>query len=254
MNNPLLSCRIKIDRAREHLFYLNKAIEGLPALATHEAFTQHDLNEFTREYRLANIKGLPPHFGTFIGDAIHNLCSALDSLAVALVKREGHTDEGILRSTYFPIKEEGPKSNSADDKFFERIGPKAAEIVKRIEPYPGGKGETLCDLRYLNRIDKHRTIIPVMTVFGYGSFISSDVGGTFTEAERKPIKNGDLIGTWVSKIPNHRPHAEFTFLIALSDVPGASRRGVYSFLENCINLIESTTKIFGQQIFGLWNF
>jgi hypothetical protein len=249
-DNPLLSCRIKIDRARKHLLDLDQAIDALNRDHAHEVIPEDQPDQITRIYRLRVIKRIDYQLAPFIGDAIHNLSSALDALAVSLVKRHPPVSEGVLRVTYFPIKEEGPKFSGADETFFERIGKEAADIIKRVEPYPGGKGELLCGVRYLNRIDKHRAILAVDSPINNTALIGPAAGhGTYYPRPNRAISDGDEVGRWIGTKPNNYPAAQFSFAIVFDEPGLCDGKAVSTFLKESIDLIQAIVDDIEHRVF-----
>ncbi len=114
--DPLLSCRIKISRAYKHLDDLIAMMNAYAERYTYEFVADEESEPAIKIYRVRIIEDIPADFSGPIGDVIHNLRSALDCLATALVLRAdpGVTDE-VLRETYFPISWSGqvlPKNGS----------------------------------------------------------------------------------------------------------------------------------------------
>jgi hypothetical protein len=106
------------------------------------------------------IEDIPVAWSGIIGDIIHNLRSALDSLATNLVVHGGHFSKSALKETYFPIRSSKSLLSDKDaSAFFRRVGPRVEKIIRRLQPYRGGKGHPLWQLNQLDIIDKHRRII-----------------------------------------------------------------------------------------------
>jgi hypothetical protein len=108
-------------------------------------------------------KGFSLPLGPMIGDAIHNLRSALDAVAWMIVKAAGGTEEQ-LEKLYFPLLPDAALPKSPDYKTIcaaiPKIGPIIADFVS------GYKAAPECDLWALNqldRIDKHRFVTPTIT-------------------------------------------------------------------------------------------
>lgn len=92
----------------------------------------------------------------FIGDALHNLRSALDHLACACAIAHGESPD----HTQFPIllKETGLEQKLLKD--LDKAGPVAIGLVRALAPTPRGN-PMLAALHKLDIIDKHRLILPV---------------------------------------------------------------------------------------------
>lgn len=92
----------------------------------------------------------------FIGDALHNLRSALDHLACACAIAHGESPD----HTQFPIllKETGLEQKLLKD--LGKAGPVAIDLVRALNPTPLGN-PMLAALHELDITDKHRLILPV---------------------------------------------------------------------------------------------
>jgi hypothetical protein len=87
MPNPLLSCRIKIDRAYKHLTDFELAFEDFARRNPNGIITDEHSEPGIKIDRVNLPEGIPFTFSALIGDIAHNAISALDSLATALVIR-----------------------------------------------------------------------------------------------------------------------------------------------------------------------
>lgn len=99
-----------------------------------------------------------------VGDAVHNMRSALDHAAHELVEIGGGT---VARETGYPI----PQKASATVADYQRLvhrrlkgsSPAVIETASSLEPIPGGHDEVLWALHHLDILDKHRFLIVVGT-------------------------------------------------------------------------------------------
>ncbi|PZU05997.1 hypothetical protein [Sphingomonas sp.] len=108
-------------------------------------------------YYLYERLGFPDRrLALFIGDALHNLRSALDHLACACAIAQGESPD----HTQFPIllKETGLEQKLRKD--LVKAGPVAIDLVGALAPTPLGN-PMLAALHELDIIDKHRLILPV---------------------------------------------------------------------------------------------
>ena len=108
-------------------------------------------------------KGFSLQLGPMIGDAIHNLRAALDTVAWAIVRAAGGTEKQ-LDKLYFPLCPDAALPKSWHYKTIcaavPETGPIIADFVR------GYKAAPECDLWALNqldRIDKHRLVTPTVT-------------------------------------------------------------------------------------------
>src|SRR5580704_15309143 len=96
----LVDARAKLERARLHIADLNSQktsfLEAKPYGVTPEYYTEKDMTV----YFLDRFTPVPTSLPLIIGDAVHNLRSALD-IAAWTAYRADNTDEG--RHIYYPI-------------------------------------------------------------------------------------------------------------------------------------------------------
>jgi hypothetical protein len=118
---------------------------------------------------VTDIDPMPPTWGLLIGDIAHNLRSALDQIAWAIVSR-GKTPpdtlpKGAERAIYFPISDSGPGFKG--ELPIKLPGASQADIarVRRYQPYKYGRGKRawgwVALLAKINVGDKHRTTQPI---------------------------------------------------------------------------------------------
>jgi hypothetical protein len=172
MSDVVPSYILKLDRAQEHLDVLKREIqtfvESHPYTVTKRREGKKDV------WRLNFTPQLPPHVALVGADFVHNVRSALDHLAAALVPAARRD------STYFPIlwervwdpPVEEENKQAADDRakwttIVTKMKPGAVEVLKRLQPYAGYTpvSEYTHLLDSLNRLwntDKHSRL-PFMT-------------------------------------------------------------------------------------------
>jgi|ERR1019366_3453912 hypothetical protein len=116
-------------------------------------------NPKTREliYYVDHSTPIPPKFPVIAGDVVHDLRSALEHLAGQLV--DSHDPTKLGKHTGFPIFEDAPKYKTYSPRKVQGMRPEAIKAIDTVEPYKGGKGESLWVLHELNRIDKHCLLI-----------------------------------------------------------------------------------------------
>lgn len=101
-------------------------------------------------------KALPEDLSAAIGDAVHNIRSALDLMASELVRAATGSDKGV----YFPF---APSRTALEtqikEKKFDRAGTDASVLLRRYAPYRGGNS-VLRAIHDLDIIDKHKSLLP----------------------------------------------------------------------------------------------
>jgi len=253
--DPLLSCRIKIDRAIKHFNDLTAENTAFGALNPYRILREEDSVPSMRVYRVNMIQPIPDPWSAIVGDIIHNLKSTLDSLAASLVIRAGHTSKTALKETYFPIR--GAESGLADEKasaFFRRAGGDVEKIIRRLQPYRDGKGHPLWQLNQLNIIDKHRRIIAA-----YGDLMEIQVSHLpfpttpaatlpFNNAPF-PLKEGDELLRVAFWEPHYDSHAHFVFQVSFNEPEIAEREALIPTLSQFINFVQRLVFIFEKRFF-----
>lgn len=136
-----------------------------------------------RVYRLKHILPIPPEVSLMLGDAVHNLCCALDHLAyLAAVKFTGGA--GPFTGLYFPIGEDAIEFEKALLRSKEykakkvgvkqRLGKDVIEALRGIQPYRRGRGELLWNIHELDIRDKHYLVLAVGSTNTLQSMLPSD--------------------------------------------------------------------------------
>jgi hypothetical protein len=183
------SSHLKIKRANKHISDLQSAIRSLPEAYAVTVERDEKTRRQSIKFGLPNAESTAIDLALTIGDAIHNLRTALEYAWIASIKRlvpsalDGHTK--------FPVREtkerlesalKGRKIDIAAPALFNRI-------VSDIRPYRGGN-DAICSLHHLDVSDKHRLLIPLMQVLA--------VEGVTLEDENGQILRG---GTWATTRP-----------------------------------------------------
>lgn len=162
------SSRRKIERAYKHIDELNTMLGAFVKSNFYNIRIEHDPKRGT------NFACFDIDISTFpitdaaltIGDALHNLRSALDHLWYQVVLDCGGTP---TYWTSFPIRDAGDSVvnvlNGALDK--KQISSQVAELVMgSVKPYQGGNN-LLYGLDRLNARDKHELLIPVLKLMQF---------------------------------------------------------------------------------------
>jgi hypothetical protein len=147
----------KVERARAHIFKLDTEATRF--------FSRHpfdvSMTPFKRRGRfvfgVGERKGFPDRlFSLIIGDAVHNLRSALDYLIAACATARGCP----IDKTEFPVQ----PYKWGVEKIIQRkvgpAGPTARRLVMESRPYRRGN-RYLHAVHELDRSDKHRLVVPV---------------------------------------------------------------------------------------------
>lgn len=127
MSNALSGVKAKINRAEKHLADLHAEIAAFHRSVPYEILTEEDAATGDLIKRIKIVRPIPKEWGAIVGDVVHNLRSALDHLAVALVIRNGVTSDRILKDTYFPI---GASKAGFPEQMAKRAGHAGADALR----------------------------------------------------------------------------------------------------------------------------
>ena len=219
--DDIAGAREKIQRAKQHIKDFEVGFSTF--LRENPQRIWHDPNDPGLQKSLfIRHADMPAPLVCVVGDAIHNMRSALDHLAFAVAKRNGVSKRG-LRETDFPIR----KTSGAFDKAIKDgkvaiIGVAWINFLKRIEPYCGGKCGDLYIISALDNLDKHRNLIVVDPLAD--TFVWNDVTQTYIAVERGlSFKDGIEVALDPAD-PNYHTHTR-TRVVIRENIPGLDPDG-----------------------------
>jgi hypothetical protein len=248
---------IKVARAHEHIAAVKQLAEEWLATDAYTITREID-PEMGHTICKARIKSSPPiEIGPVVGDAVHNLRSALDHAVYALAERHhgGPLPIEVQESLMFPIvgNQDG-KGNAADGAaiFRQRVvrlrladwlPDNVLAYIDSIQPYRWPRDEFryhwLWLVHDLDRIDKHRRIhvttawisLPFVTSPGDPTLIDIQWG----KAGNSPVSDGDVLVTFSGAEEGVEAH--LSRAIAINDGP-AQIQEVGSLLELLARRVE----------------
>ena len=187
---------LKVKRAQSHIADLEALFHSFNRDNPHRIEVHENVDTPGLKIRGVFDKPLPPIAATILGDAIHNLRTALDHLACRLVEYSGGK---ITRRTAFPIYKTEAGLN---DGLASKLGGTPNEIhdlVKSIKPYKtdgaGRAGNLLIwGLSELDIMDKHLLLIPTISVVSLRNIrVTNHDGSTiFTVGELNVSGDGNV--------------------------------------------------------------
>jgi hypothetical protein len=130
----------KANRAKEHIDSLRRQVDEFRASAPYSLTPEPTEKPGRLAYRLRFSKQVPVSISTTVGDVLHNLRAALESLAFEVAKRGqgGTLTPEQEKASTFPICE----SPEAFDAFFTRMGKKgllydhgAHAALRSVQPF-----------------------------------------------------------------------------------------------------------------------
>ena len=269
-SDPLFSAQAKIRRAKRHLSDLSAEVSAYHGRNPYSIVSDMDSKPGQELYRFEFTEPIPCEWGSAVGDIIHNLRTALDTLATALVIANGKTSTSVIKNTYFPI--------GATKEVFEKKLPSdlsgasvnARKIVERLKPYKGGT-DAFWRLHQLDILDKHTSLIPVgashtrvLWKVGFAGLFEkmgvtnlSDVPDmaplalTPTETQY-PLKNGDVIfayGFGPDTEGKFKGDFKFTLGIAFGEGQIVDGQPLIPTLKQFVDFTERVVNIFARHVF-----
>lgn len=175
LDDPLIAVRLKLHRAEEHLNALHSAIGSYLWRNPYEALVKLDGEAHELVVYMRVRENPPLSWSPLFGDFVHNLRSALDHLAIALVR--SNKPNANISKTAFPFEKTDPFASNAPParqeawkRMVKGMSVKQVAAIKAVQPYnnplPEGLLNTLSVLNDLSNADKHRTRVSFGPVGG----------------------------------------------------------------------------------------
>lgn len=174
-----ISARAKLERADEHINNLRIERGLFLKTGAYCAVGQDEPETGDRVVKASISPNVPVKIPLILGDAIHNLRSALDHLARQIVEANGGTPND---DTAFPIFYD---RESFEARFEGKVHGARKDVLKLIEilkPYKAGN-KLLWALHRFDMIDKHRLLI---TTAALAPLVVAQLGGS-TPLEGFPL-------------------------------------------------------------------
>jgi hypothetical protein len=239
-----------------HINELETRVNAFLARGIYSIASEPGMQQGETAYRLHMSEPIPLEFSAIIGDALHNLRSALDCAATEIARRHvGRTlTEGEERDCEFPIYATPPGLQ----RFFNGgnrpllYGPQEQQAIASVQPGRGyddqiAQGRTLTygraeEVRYdpltvLNRmsnIDKHRNL---NIVAWWSDLVYWGSDGPSSRRWRwgtLPFEDGTILGTLIDD-PTHPeplPQLQTDMELRILDPPGAGATDIVGLLKN----------------------
>ena len=188
LRGPLL----KLDRAKTHIKDFEDLLRGLSNLNKGSVTVEADPDSEGLICVLNKPLKLPDKAPLIVGDAIHNLRSAWDHLAVLLVAKSGQT--GL--KTQFPFGERRRQFKKRLIEYgFLDCGQAVVDAICALEPYRHPRGnEDFYALHDLDILDKHRLVIVVREPEAIVPMLAVDGGKLWTGTVPLTLENGRYVG------------------------------------------------------------
>jgi len=156
----LEGAHLKLIRAKRHIDELRLAIQSYFGSTPYRIVKQENFSG-DLVYSVEITQPIPSELGAMVGDAIHNMRSALDLLAWQLVVVGGGKPS---KNTYFPFTQAQVNFKATANSCLKGASKKSIKFIRRLKPWVGGN-RTLLQLHTLDIIDKHQVILIVGTAY-----------------------------------------------------------------------------------------
>lgn len=158
--SELEDARHKLARAKKHIYDVQAALERTPPGERYAESTDVDFESVTQSQYIHPIwDDNLTEANCAAGDAVHNLRSALDSLAFALsMKFVPALSDRERKKVAFPIKRSKDAFVQSESEITQRLGTGVYAALVKWKPYDGGN-ILLWGISYFDNIDKHRQLL-----------------------------------------------------------------------------------------------
>ncbi len=151
----LKPARLKIARAKYHVDDLLREIDSYLVGKPYVLAVRNDPKAGQNCYFIKTKKPIPDIIPLIIGDAIHNLRSALDLTVYPMVSNKTK----VTQSIQFPWASSFEKLDSTiKSRQMVLAGPKVVDAIKSLNPYKGGD-KAIEAVHLMDIIDKHHLIL-----------------------------------------------------------------------------------------------
>jgi len=232
MAKPTLeACREKHRRGAEHLAQLNSEVSEYLGSEPKPHRTAGEFHPDRREYVVIGeiVKPMPEvWWGVLLGDALHNLRSALDHLVWQLILL--NTGKDGSTENKFPIESSGQRywsiakngRPSVRDRALKGVSDQHRTLIDALQPYrtrEEGRASQLANLRDWSNFDKHRLLNPALTAIDDEFRVSSngDAGEIvgITAAPFSPEGETEVLAIEYS-CPGDEPHVSMKDEVAVN--------------------------------------
>ncbi len=159
MSTELESAREKLQRAEQHIADFESGFSDFTR--DNPLRPAYDPNPTMKQRaKLVRVRSkLPGSLICVVGDAVHNMRSALDHLATAVAVHH-KVDKKGLAETHFTVRPtKGDFYNAIKEDRVTKLGAGWVQFLEGTEPYNGGKGSDLYVISSLDNFDKHRKLL-----------------------------------------------------------------------------------------------
>lgn len=186
-----VAARLKVERANKHIADLERIIAAMRDSYTSTIERYEPVRAQNIIYTFPDMPKLAPAMALIIGDALHNLRTAIDYAYVGAVER--HALYALDKRTKLPVGEtrkdvegllHGREIDVRSPKLFDRV-------VSDIKPYTLGGNCLIKMLHDLDVSDKHLLLIPVTRAADARGIVVEDENGKIETIDTSNFVTGD---------------------------------------------------------------
>jgi len=183
------AARLKVERANKHIADLGAIVSAMPDAYVSTIEINEKLGQ-TIKYTPPDVKKIAADMSVIIGDALHNLRTAIDYAYLGAVEK--HAASQFDSYTKFPAgKTREEVESRLKGRKIDVLSPKLFNwIVATVKPYIVDGNCLVKLLHDLDVSDKHWLLIPLTRVATITDIIVEDEKGYITTGNTYPI-NGD---------------------------------------------------------------
>lgn len=176
----------KISRAHQHIAFTKSVVEYLVRPENYVSRPVRDESTGAYDLLIGPRDGFPMELPTAMGDVVHNLNSALDYIWSGFARA---ANPAVTSKVTFPRHEELPNladmlSKSPVVRAFPEL---ESLVIQNVRPYRAGDGE-IWSLNKLDIIDKHRLLLPTLSIAKLGKFVATAADGAVINLSYASIK------------------------------------------------------------------
>jgi len=244
-SDGLRSPKQKILRANAHIRDLDAAVKGFLGTDPFD-FSWIADDPGPDKHLVAKAIAQPPdEIALLIGDAAHNLRTALDHLACCLAIHNGAVR---VNDVYFPITKFARDFDGGARRKIAKLSPEAQDMIYALKPYGGGN-ELFCSLNSLDNADKHQSIVAAIAVGGITKAkITYDQPISVNRKPHGHLDKGVHLLT-VPKIASGQCAAELSTYIEVSEVAGLEGKPIVGALQEFVDLVAGVIEVFERRFF-----
>jgi hypothetical protein len=240
-----LGPKLKIERANEHINELHTVLTAFVKTNFYRLGVDKNPTDGTNVVTFEAFQTLPSEVPLIIGDAIHNLHTALDLMIWEIESEIGKPD----RSTRFPFYERRSELVGAIENRNLRAAPEISRIIiEDIRPYRAGN-DLLYGLHDLDIMDKHKLLIPIISIVELrGAAGEDDCGGSFRGLNFVISRGGRINAISSAKNLKITNHGQPSFDICFDKGQFFDGKSVVATLHELSQLVSDILEKFGKSV------